>query len=206
MSEEFVTCPFTVLIDTAEGQPFTFQGLRADADKGGLPLYVPTRYSSLGRAPHGLGDYSILGLFGRVAVERKSKEDAWGTILGWETDHQRDRNIPGRRQRFEKELENLSAIECGVVIVEASLDACLADMPEWGAKPRVENQKIFYRSIISFYQRFRVHWIWLPSRRDAEVTAFRWMERYWKKLPKKEREAATAMSASQCVPREEAPF
>lgn len=194
-NSESIICPFTVLIDSAEGQPFTFQGLRTDADKGNVPLYVPTRHANLGRHPDSLGDYSIAGCYGRVAIERKSMEDAWSTILGWETSHQTRNGLPSRRQRFEKELENLSKIECGVVIVEASLEQCLELMPEWGTKPRGENQKIFYRSTISFDQRFGVKWRWRANRRDAEIDAFRWLERFWKKLPKTERDAIAAMNA-----------
>jgi len=176
-----IVCPFTVLVDTAEGQPFTFTGLRADSDKGRAPIIVNCQYSNLGRHPDSLGDYSIAGLVGRVHVERKSMEDAWSTILGWETKYETNRNLAGHRERFEKELENLSKIEAGLVVVEATRDQCLDLMPARGKKTIAENRKIFYRSTISFMQRFRVHWVWSSSRRAAEVDTFRWLERFWKK-------------------------
>lgn len=191
---EPITCPFTVLIDTAESQPFTFQGLRCDADKLNLPLVVRTRWSNLGRHPHSLGDYAIAGLVGQCHVERKSLEDCHGTVLGWETDRNLERGTPGRRQRFEQELANLAEIPAGVVVVEATLEQCLQDMPEWGVKPRAENRKIFFRSIVSFQQRFRVPWMFCSSRRAAEVFAFRWLERFYKKLPKKEQQRVAAES------------
>jgi hypothetical protein len=187
---EPIVCPFTVLIDTAESQPFSFQGLRADADKLNLPIVVKTAYSNLGRHPNSLGDYSIAGLQREVAIERKSMEDAHGTILGWETDYQAGRGISGRRQRFEQELANLAGIPAGIVVVEATLEDCLQLMPTWGVKPASENRKIFFRSIISFQQRFKVNWQFCSSRRAAEVFAFRWLERYWKKLTKKQRQEA----------------
>lgn len=189
---QFIDCPFTVLVDTAEGQPFTFQGIRCDADKYNLPLVINRRFSCLGRHPDSLGDYSIDGLVGRVHVERKSMDDVWGTVLGWETDRQKERGLPSRRERFERELANLAAIEAGVVVVEASLEQCLDEMPEWGTKPASENKKIFFRSIVSFNQRFKVNWQWCSSRRAAEVYAFRWMERYWRKLGKAERQRIIA--------------
>lgn len=199
---QFIECPFTVLVDTAEGQPFTFQGIRCDADKYNLPIVVNRRFSSLGRHPDSLGDYSIDGLVGRVGVERKSMEDVWGTVLGWETSRQRDRDLPSRRDRFERELQNLAGIEAGIVVVEATLEQCLDLMPEWGVKPASENKKIFFRSIVSFNQRFKVNWVWCSSRRSAEVYAFRWMERYWKKLSKAERQRIITDTVAQ----NEAPF
>ncbi len=173
--------PFTILVDTAEGQPFTFTNFRADADRKYAPLVIETRSSNLGRHPDSLGDYTIDGCFGRVHVERKSMEDAWSTILGWETGYETSRGLQGRRDRFEKELENLSHIEAGLVVVEATIDQCLELMPSRGKKTIDENRKIFYRSRISFMQRFKVHWSWLSSRRAAEVETFRWLERFWEK-------------------------
>jgi hypothetical protein len=179
--------PFGVLIDTAEGQPFSFDGFRADADRKYAPLIVNRVYTSLGRHPNSLGDYAIDGCYGRCHVERKSMEDAWSTILGWETEYETNRNLVGHRARFESELANLASIEAGVVVVEATIDQCLDLMPSRGKKTIDENRKIFFRSLISFNQRFKVHWAWMSSRRAAEVYAFRWMERFWEKLPAKER-------------------
>lgn len=195
-ADSYVTCPFTVLIDSAESQPFTFQGLRADADRGDLPLYVPYEFANLGRHPRSLGDYSIAGLVGHVAVERKSLEDAWSTILGWTTDYQVERGINGRRERFKRELQNLAAIPAGIVVVEAPLERCILRMPgcdgldynedsyegsnEQRGKHTVrENRKIFFRSVVSWQERYRVNWFFCGSRRAAEVFAFRYLEKAW---------------------------
>lgn len=172
--------PFTVLIDTAEQQPFTFQGIKTDANHGGRHLIVPTEWKALGRHPESLGDYSIAGGEGRCHIERKSMEDAQGTILGWE----------GRRDRFERELQNLSEIQCGVVIVECSLATMIANAPgcdaaesnrRRGTKTVKHNAKALHRSVLAFLQDYRVPWIFSDSRRMAEIDAFRWLERWWKK-------------------------
>lgn len=173
--------PFIILVDTAEGQPFTFSGHRADADKNYAPLIVEREYTCLGRHPDSLGDYSIKGLTGRVHVERKSMSDAWSTILGWESEYETSRGLVGHRNRFEKELENLSQIDCGLVVVEATIDQCILHMPARGTKTIQENRKIFYRSVLSCMQKYRVPWIWSSSRRAAEVDTFRWLELYWRK-------------------------
>lgn len=194
--EAVVTNPFTVLIDTAESHPWTFQGLYADADKGDAALYVPRRFECLGRHPHSLGDYSIDGLVGQVAIERKGMDDAWGTVLGWTTGYQVERGIDGRRERFKRELANLAAIRAGIVVVEAPLERCLLRMPgsdgfdynaeSWegsneqrGVHTVRENRKIFFRSVVSWQERYRVNWFFCADRRSAEIFAFRYLEKHW---------------------------
>jgi len=181
MSVEPYRVPFTVIVDSAESQAFTFQGLFADAVKDLRALVVPTKYSSLGRFPNGLGDYSIEGLTDRVAIERKSREDVWGTVMGWETDHQKENGGTGRRDRFKSELENLAKIDASMVVVEASLGNCLANVPEWGTKTRETNRKIFFRSVLAMQQDYRVPWLFCDSRWLAEIATFRFLERFYRK-------------------------
>lgn len=178
--EPFVV-PFVILVDTAESQPFTFDGLRADANKDSRPLVVRTRWQLLGRYPHSLGDYSIDGLEGRVHVERKSLEDAQGTVLGWDSEYDRRNELPGRRERFEKELDNLSKVDAAMVVVEATLGDCLRYMPGWGKKSAALNAKIFMRSVLAYQQDYRVPWCFCDGRRLAEIATFRFLERFWRK-------------------------
>lgn len=203
------TCPFTVLVDSAEQHPWTFQGLKADADKGDLPLVVPYEWANLGRGKDSLGDYSIAGLVGHVAVERKSLEDCISTVLGWTTNYQIERGINGRRERFKRELQNLAAIPSGIVVVEAPLERIVRVMPGCdgeayfdqttgeinatrGVKSVRENRKIFFRSVVSWQERYRVNWFFCDSRRAAEVFAFRYLEKAWEhymeRLDKRERQ------------------
>lgn len=180
-ANEVVQCPFVVLIDSNEGSPFSFENIVSDAASGHRVIQVEKRWCSLGRWPVSFGDYSIEGCIGRVGIERKSMEDVWGTILGWESHFQKDHGLPSRRQRFIDELRNLNAIESAAVIVEASFGQCCVQMPAWGRKTQADNVKIFHRSIISFMQQFpRVQWIFCDTRRMAEVTTFRWLHRFWK--------------------------
>lgn len=181
MSVEPYRLPFTVLIDSNESQPWTFQNINGDADVDYRPLAVPTRWQSLGRYPHGLGDYSIEGFTERIAVERKSIDDLWGTILGWETEHDKKKSNVGRRARFEKELENLSKIDVGLVVVEATLGEVLNTVPEWGVKPAFDNRKTLSRSIIAYQQDYRAQWIFCDSRRMAEVITLRHLQRFFRK-------------------------
>lgn len=165
-------CPFVVVVDTAEQEPFTFQGLKTDAADGSRPLIIPTERHELGRHPHGLGDYSLDTGRGRCNVERKSMDDAHGTILGFGD---------GRRKRFEQELANLAGIEAGLVVVECSFAELINRAPVWGKRTATQNAKALHRSIVAFQQDYRVAWAFCDSRRMAEVTTFRWLERWHRK-------------------------
>lgn len=174
------TAPFTVLVDTAETMPFEFTGLHADAVKLDRPLIVRTKWQCLGRHPHGLGDYAIEGFEGRCHVERKSMEDAQGTVLGWDSESDRQKGNLGRRQRFECELANLAKIEAAMVVVEATIGECLRTMPEWGKKDKTLNAKIFFRSVLAYQQDYRVPWMFCDGRRVAEQATYRFLERFWR--------------------------
>ena len=164
-------CPFTVLIDTQEQHPFTFQGMVQGAERKFRPLIIPTEARYLGVA---MADYSINGYEGRAHVERKSPQDAASTILGW-GEH---------RDRFERELKNLSQMECCAVVVECTLGALIEfvrSSPPRGRKTPDENAKIIYRQVLAWQQDYRVPWVFCDSRRLAEITTFRTLERFWRK-------------------------
>ncbi|MEM9354642.1 MAG: hypothetical protein AAGB04_00380 [Pseudomonadota bacterium] len=116
----------------------------------------------------------------RVAIERKSAEDCWGTVMGWETGKEKEKGSASRRERFEKELENLSKIEAGAIVVEASLGACVQQVPQWGKKTNAVNRKIFFRSVLAYQQDYGAQWIFCDTRRLAEQATFRWLERFYR--------------------------
>ena len=180
-TSESIVVPFTVLVDTAEDHPFSLTGMKGDASQQYRPLVVITRYCNLGRYPNSLGDYSIEGMVGQCHVERKSVDDCIGTVLGWDSALQVEKGRHGRRNRFEKELDNLSKIDCAAVIVEGSIGTCLDSIPEYGSKSKITNQKIFHRSVIGYQQDYAVPWFFCDSRRLAEITCFRFLYRYWKR-------------------------
>jgi ERCC4-type nuclease len=160
--------PAYILIDTREQAPYTFAGLRTDAADGRRPLHVVTQAATLPS-----GDYSIEGHRdgpNAIAVERKSLADLYGT-LG-----------QGRR-RFVAELERLATYAAAHVVMEASWEQILTAPPRFSAL----NPKTIHRSVIAWTHRYpTVHW-WpmggrtpAESRRLAEITTFRILERFWK--------------------------
>lgn len=160
-------CPFTILIDSAEQEPFTFQGL---TDSDGNQVIVKTEWRSLGRFPHSLGDYSMDGFVNRIHFERKSLADFQATVLGFD----------GRRDRFEAEVAALKALPCGRVIVEATEEACWNTPVPWSKKPEGTVRKMLSRTINALQMDYG-NLIFCGNRRIAETKVFRMCERFWRK-------------------------
>ena len=187
-SRLYAPLPFTILVDSAEQQPWRFTGMRSDANHQHREYLIEPRdesnpdgklaWVSLGRHPDSYGDYSVEGYVKQIAIERKSIDDCIGTVCGWGE----------RRERFRKELENLEKVnlyaKAACVIVEGSFRETIAAVQATPQKSQQENRNAFHRSIISFQQDYAVPWFFCDSRRFAEVTAFRFLEKAWRKLNK----------------------
>lgn len=187
-----IRSPFVILIDKAEKAPFCFDGLRSrsfiDKDmREYCPVRTERRFLGIG-----MGDYSIDGYQGRVAIERKSMVDFQGTLLGWR--HEVEAGGPGgwshdidRRARFKRELGNLAAMECKAVIVEATLGQCLEFAPTWGVRTAGENAKYLHSTYLSWQDEFPVPWIFCDDKELATVTCFRILEKFWARTAKERR-------------------
>jgi ERCC4-type nuclease len=88
--------PATIIIDTREQEPYSFEPRLAAAVRRALPA----------------GDYSVEGLEGRVAVERKTLDDFVSTVIH-------------ARQRFRDELRKLAEYRAACVVVEAGVSDIL---------------------------------------------------------------------------------
>jgi ERCC4-type nuclease len=84
--------PATIVIDTREQEPYSFDSRLVAAVRRALPA----------------GDYSVAGLEGVVAVERKSLDDFVSTAIH-------------NRERFRNELRKLAGYRAACVVVEAGL-------------------------------------------------------------------------------------
>lgn len=96
----------TIVIDTREQEPYSFDSRLAGAVRRALPA----------------GDYSVAGLEERVAVERKSLDDFVSTVIH-------------ARQRFREELRKLAGYRAACVVVEASVADVLHQRYRGGAHP-----------------------------------------------------------------------
>lgn len=81
-----------IIIDTREQAEYSFNPQLAATVRRALPA----------------GDYSVVGLEGEVAVERKSLDDFISTVIH-------------ARQRFRRELSKLAGYRAACVVVEANL-------------------------------------------------------------------------------------
>ncbi len=84
--------PATIVIDTREQEPYSFDPRLAAAVRRALPA----------------GDYSVEGLEERVAVERKTLDDFVSTVIH-------------ARPRFRQELRKLAGYRAACVVVEAGV-------------------------------------------------------------------------------------
>jgi ERCC4-type nuclease len=167
------TSPFTILIDTKEKNPWTFEHVPGGCGEG--TIVVPREWQALG---DGYGDYTIKGTESqtcrwRLVVERKSLSDLFGTILS-------------RRRRFEIELENLNQMEYAAVIVEANLSTVLNYRPKYWEEMKfsMDRQMKKHRQVIGSIQAWQlrypiIRWWFLP-RKYAETWAYRLFARWWK--------------------------
>ena len=151
-------CPFTVIVDTREQQPYTFLGLKADHKRQWSTLFVPTIRKCLP-----VGDYSVVDYESRVVVERKSKSDLWGSV--------------GRRSNFERRLERMSEqFDYAAVVIEAELSEILNDPPNFSTI----TPKNLNRTILAWRQRYAVDWWFVPGRAFGEAYTFRILERFFR--------------------------
>jgi ERCC4-type nuclease len=108
------------------------------------------------------GDYSIVGMEDRVAVERKRLEELF--------------DITGRdRERFERELERMAALDFAAIVIEADLPRVLR-----GAGFSHVSPKAVIGSLVSWCIRYRAHVFFAGDRRHANALTARLLEKYWR--------------------------
>lgn len=171
-----IVSPFTVLIDEQEKLPFTFQGLLGYSADQSRPIIVRTKRKSLGPSH---GDYSLEGLEGECHIERKSMQDAIGTLLGWND----------RRRRFENTLEFLASCWTSAVVVECTFGQLLLNVDSHGKKSKQENQRSLLGTVLAYQNDYSVAWHFCDTRKLAETVTFRLMQRCWRKKIEFEKEA-----------------
>lgn len=134
---------FVIAIDTREQKPYKFDH--------------PSVVTSLKT-----GDYSIVGFENKICVERKSKQDAYGTI-------------GNGRARFERELKRMVWFDYAAIVIECSLKNFLTPPVYSALHP---NSAI--NSLVSWSIRYGVHVFFCHNRRYASALTFRILEKYWR--------------------------
>lgn len=161
-SGHVVICPFTVLVDSREQAPYTFESIPAT----GIHQYVvPTRMTGLPS-----GDYSIDGCEQLIAIERKSLEDLYGTL-------------GAGRERFEREVERLNQMQFAAIVIEADLREIWRPSEFRSQWVSQLNPRSVEGTIVAWSIRYpRVHWWPVGGRRATELRVFATLKRFWEEL------------------------
>jgi ERCC4-type nuclease len=141
--------PPTILIDTREQVPFALSG-------------YTTRTVTLRT-----GDYSIDGYEDKVAVERKSKEDAYGCV-------------GTGRKRFTDCLERLAALDRAAIVIERSIEDFDQSPP---ARTKIDS-RMAIGSYISWSCKYRIPVFWCHNKLYAERITVRFLMAYLKHVAK----------------------
>lgn len=186
-----VRCPFTIVIDSNEQQPFSFGGFATESkltrdgrgplllspDGAGRPLAVETTVKPLwamGRSAHGAGlaDYSIDGHEELIQVELKhSLSDLFSSI-------------GQRRDNFEAEIASLNRrCRFAAVVVCGTWQQVATYKPPHGMDESRKNMtpRSVMGTVVSWQQKYKgVHWWFLSTRVECERMTFQILERYWR--------------------------
>jgi ERCC4-type nuclease len=144
---------FTIIIDSREQLPFKF------------PKEITTITKALPS-----GDYSILSLEDKVAVERKSHQDMYNSLSSG-------------RERFLREMDRLSTFDRAIIIVETSLTQFLKPPTYMRGGYVFEskfNPKSAINSLISIYIKYNVPTVFADSHAVGMCYTLRFLEKYWK--------------------------
>ena len=133
-----------IIHDTREQQPYTFDGYAATVEAGTLQT----------------GDYSLLGLHDRIALERKSLADLTGTLTTG-------------RERFSRECERGQGLEYFGLIIEASLE----DVRRHNYRSKAAPQSLL-QSLAAFSVRYGLHVHWCGCREGGEYMTFSLLQKY----------------------------
>ena len=145
---------FVIAIDTREQLPYFTKGVRIGLKRHPVGFQVKTLKT---------GDYSIIGHEDKIAVERKSLADFYGSITRG-------------RERFEREVERLSAIPHRVIVIEATMDNTLS--PELQGR-RFSGDSVS-ATIASWEVKYGVHFHCFRDRERAETFTFHFFMQYWR--------------------------
>jgi len=144
------------LVDTREQTPWHFPGLPSWTGE-------PISQDQVKRATLATGDYSLQGLEDRIALERKSFDDLYGTLTFG-------------RQRFLEEIDRAKCLDLFAVVVECRFE----DLEHGHPRHQKFTGRSATRTVLSWQTRFPwVHWWFAGSRDRAALIGLRLLERYW---------------------------
>ena len=133
---------FEIAVDTREQQPYTFAGA--------VVVTLPS------------GDYSVLGLEDRVAVERKTKADAYGSL-------------GHGRARFRREVERLAGYDYAAIVIEDTVPGFLRRPAHSKMNPRSA-----IASLLAWSVRYRIPVFFAGDRAHGRALTQKLLLMYWR--------------------------
>jgi DNA excision repair protein ERCC-4 len=130
-----------VLVDTREQEGFAYTFER-----------FSKWFAGVERATLRVGDYSIKGMEGRLAIERKSLPDLVNSVIG-------------DRARFLAQAKRLASLERKAIVVEASLAKVKSPYPESQAHPNA-----VVGTLMALQERWGIQILWCDNAELAEET------------------------------------
>lgn len=152
-----------LVVDSREQSPFPFTGYDCEIVPGSLTT----------------GDYSLAGLEGHIAIERKSLADLIGCLTSG-------------RERFERELARGRGMSVFAVVVESSWE----DLAAGRYRSRMEPAAAV-ASVLSMSMRYRVSFHFCGSRGQAEAVTFHLLRLYLQSAEKRLRALVRAHGATE---------
>ena len=135
--------PPAIVVDVREKHPYFFK------DTPTIRRWIPT------------GDYTLDGFDERIAIERKSPEDAYGSV-------------GQSRDRFEREWGRLSQLEYAAVVIEATPESLYTDPPPYSS--------MHPNSVISTYLAWSIKYgvpVYFAGNRGYGAAMTRRLLHYW---------------------------
>jgi len=162
---DLYVCDFVLAQDTREQSPWSFAGIVM----GGKLVIVKRQVVTMQT-----GDYSIVGHESRIVIERKSPEDAIGSITAG--------NARFRREH-ERMRDLIAAGGFACVIVEGCLARMCDELDDPNSGRRVSSETLM-GVVAAWGQRYGVHWLFAGDRRRAELLAFKVLWKWWAEMNK----------------------
>jgi len=131
-----------VVVDSREQRPYHF------------PRFVVAALET--------GDYSVQGLEGRIAIERKSLVDCYSTL-------------GARRDRFRCEFERMACMDYAAVVVESDLPGFLIPPARSGIHPNAA-----LGTLLAWSVRHGVHVHFASDRRHGNALVLRLLEYFYR--------------------------
>ena len=147
--------PYTIIIDTREQSPWSWDN-GSSGDNNALTPPIHTI-----RATLPAGDYSIVGLEDRVAIERKSLNDYVQTVIA-------------QRKRFSRELIKLQSYDYAIIMVEGS---CV-DLIEHKYSSQADPKSVL-GATAAIEACYGVSVLFCCNRQIAIYLAKLWMDKVW---------------------------